>query len=128
LLIGAGASASEKDKYGDSALMAAAAAGNPDSVRLLLDKGARVNSSNRRHQTALLSGSTGDDGFAIGEMGRRRAEIPEELVDRDTVVRILLDAGADIDARGWYGETALFSLEDDAVRELLRHHINIEGA
>lgn len=126
LLIDAGASASEKDKYGDTALMAAAAAGNPDSVRLLLDKGASVNARNRRHQTALLSGSTGDDGFGIGETGRRRAEIPEELVHRDTVVRMLLDAGADIDARGWAGETALFSLEDDAVRELLRHDINIE--
>jgi uncharacterized protein len=43
------------------------------------------------------------------------------------VVRMLLQAGADINARGWDGETALFSLEHDAVQELLRHHIDLEA-
>jgi TonB family protein len=127
LLLAAGANASERDRYGDTALMSAAAAGNPDSVRMLLDRGASVNARNRRRQTALLSGSNGDDGFVIGEMGRVRAEIPEKSVHRDTVVRMLLEAGADINAKGWSGETALFSLEDDAVQELLRHHINLEA-
>lgn len=126
LLLDAGATGSEKDKYGDTALMAAAAAGNPESVRLLLKTGARVNAKNKRRQTALLSAASGDDGFAIGEHGRRRAEIPEELIHRDLVVRMLLDAGADINARGWDGETALFSLEDEAVEELLRHHVGLE--
>ena len=108
LLIAAGASARAQDRYGDTALMAAAASGNPDSLRLLLDHGAKVNARNRRRQTALLSGASGDDGFAIGEMGRSHAEIPEDLVHRSTVVRMLLEAGADINARGWDGETALF--------------------
>ena len=36
-------------------------------------------------------------------------------------------AGADIDAHGWFGETALFSLDEDAVRELIRHHVNLEA-
>ena len=106
--------------------MAAAAAGNPESVRVLLKTGAQVNAKNQRRQTALLSAASGDDGFAIGELGRRRAKIPNELVHRDVVVRMLLDAGADINACGWDGETGLFSLEDDAVEELLRHHINLE--
>lgn len=127
LLIAAGASGSEQDKYGDTALMAAAASGNPDAVHLLLDHGAKINARNQRRQAALLSAASGDAGFAISEEGRRRAEIPEDLVHRGAVVRMLLEAGADINARGWEGETALFSLEDDAVQELLRHHIDLEA-
>jgi len=127
LLIAAGASGSEQDKYGDTALMAAAASGNPDVVHLLLDHSAKVNARNKRRQTALLSAASGDAGFAISDQGRRPAEIPDDLVHRDTVVRMLLEAGADINARGWDGETALFSLEDNAVQELLRHHINLEA-
>src|SRR5271154_5174099 len=107
--------------------MAAAASGNPDVVHLLLDHSAKVNARNKRRQTALLSAASGDAGFAISDQGRRPAEIPDDLVHRDTVVRMLLEAGADINARGWDGETALFSLEDNAVQELLRHHINLEA-
>jgi TonB family protein len=127
LLLAAGANASERDRCRDTALMAAAAAGNPDSVRILLDRGARVNAKNRRRQTALLSASSGDDGFAIGEMGRQRAEIPDEIVHRSEVVRMLVQAGADINSKGWSGETALFSLEDDAVKELLHYRIDVES-
>jgi len=41
------------------------------------------------------------------------------------VVRLLLDAGADISARDADGETALFTLDEDAVRELLARKIDI---
>jgi uncharacterized protein len=126
LLLAAGLKANEKDRYGDTALMAAASSGNPESVDLLLRGGADVNAQNGRRQTALLSGATGDSGFSILEMGRRHAEVPEEKIHRDRVVQLLVDAGANIDARGWFGETALFSLDRDAVQELIRNHINIE--
>jgi len=126
LLLRAGTDPNERDKYGDAALMGAAASGNPDSVRLLLSQGARVNARNRRKQTALLSGSTGADADSIGEFGRGRPEIPDEVIHRDLVIRELLEAGANINAQGWSGETALFSLEEDAVRGLIRHHINLE--
>jgi TonB family protein len=127
LLLAAGLKADAKDKYGDTALMAAAASGNPECVRLLLNGGARVNARNRRHQTALLSGAKGDSGFYIGDAGRDLAEVPEERVHRDALVKMLLDGGAKINARDWLGETALFSLEDGVVQELLRHRINIEA-
>jgi uncharacterized protein len=127
LLLSAGLKANARDKYGDTALMAAAAAGNPESVRLLLKNGAEVNATNSRRQTALLSGATGDSGFSIGEMGRPHADIPEDEIHRDVVVGLLLDAGARINARGWFGETALFSLEEDAVRELILRHADLEA-
>jgi ankyrin repeat protein len=126
LLLEAGLNGNDKDKYGDTALMAAAASGNPESVRLLLTKGAKVNTRNKRRQTALLSAAKEDSGFYIGEAGRSAAEIPDESIHRDVVVKLLLDAGARIEAQAWDGETALFSLDDDVIQELLRHHINLE--
>jgi ankyrin repeat protein len=127
LLLGAGVKADESDEYGDTALMAASASGNPDSVRLLLAKGADVNAENSRRQTALLSGASGDNGFSILDMGRRHADIPEEVIHRDVVVRLLVEAGANVNAHGWFGETALFSLHEDAVQELIRHHADLEA-
>ena len=127
LLLSTGLKADSKDKYGDTALMAAAAAGNPESVRLLLNNGADVNATNRRRQTALLSGATGDSGFSILEMSRPHADVPENKIHRDVVVSLLLDAGAPVNAHGWFGDTALFSLEEDAVRELIRHHADLEA-
>lgn len=78
-------------------------------------------------ETALLSGATGDSGFSIGEMGRQHADVPENKIHRDAVVGLLLDAGANINARGWSGETALFSLDESAVRELIRRHADLEA-
>jgi ankyrin repeat protein len=40
---------------------------------------------------------------------------------------LLLDAGADIHSRCRWNETALFSLEDDVIEELIRRGINIEA-
>ena len=127
LLLAAGLKPDQADMYGDTALMAAAAAGNPESVQLLLKDGANVNARNDRRQTALLSGSTGDSGFGILEADRMHTEIPDELVHRDQVVKLLIEAGADIEVHGWFGDTALFSLEPDAIRELIRHHANLES-
>ncbi|MGA2434156.1 MAG: ankyrin repeat domain-containing protein, partial [Bryobacteraceae bacterium] len=127
LLLDAGADANENDKYGDTPLMGAAAAGNPEVVALLLKNGARVNARNRRRQSALLSAAQGGNGYGISEQGRRPTKVPDELIHRDIVVRMLLEAGADINAHGWDGETALFTLQDDVTRELLRHHAKLEA-
>jgi ankyrin repeat protein len=126
LLLAAGLKGNEHDKYGDTALMAAAASGNPECVGLLLKSGAKVNARNKRRQTALLSATSGDAGFSVDDAGREHADVPADMIRRDAVVKMLADTGAKINARGWDGETALFSLEDDAVRELLRHQVNLE--
>lgn len=127
LLLAAGLSGASADKYGDTALMAAAAAGNPQSVELLLRHGAQVNATNGRRQTALLSGATGDPGFSFEEAGRYRPDIPPSQVRRGEVMALLLGAGARINARGWFGETALFSLQANAVRALILGHANLEA-
>jgi uncharacterized protein len=127
ILLAAGLKATASDKYGDTALMAAAATGNAESVGLLLKNRADVNERNQRRQTALLSGATGDSGFSVMEMGRRHAEVPEKSIHRGRVVKLLLEAGADINARGWNGETALFSLDEGVVREVIRHGANLEA-
>ena len=126
LLLNAGANPAEGDEYDDTALMAAAASGNPDSVRILLAHGAPVNAENSRRYTALLSAASGDQGFAIVDMGRQTSRIPH-TVKRDLVVRMLIEAGADVNAHAWFGDTALFSLHEDAVKELLAHHVDIEA-
>jgi ankyrin repeat protein len=116
-----------RSRGGSTALMAAAATGNPDLVRTLLGAGAHVNDRDARGVTALFAGSTGDlDSFSYGEWANwPRPEIPEDVVRRDAVVRLLLEAGANLNARDKDGETALFSLEDDAVRELIAHKIDL---
>ena len=127
LLLAAGLKADSSDAGGDTPLMAGAASGNPEVVRLLLANGAAVNAVNKRRQTALLSAATGDEGFYGGYMDRWRATVPKDSIHRDIVVLLLVQAGADVEARGWKGETALFSIEDDAVRELLRHGPDLEA-
>jgi ankyrin repeat protein len=94
---------------------------------MLLRKGAVVNVRDAQRRTALIAGSTGDwDSLWDGAMAfGLRPEIPDEVVHRDVVVRLLLEAGADMTARSRDGETALFSLNDDAVRELVAHKIDL---
>jgi TonB family protein len=116
-----------RSQRGSTALMAGSAEGNPDVVQTLLHAGARVNERDALGVTALFAGSTGDlDSFWDGELfGRSRPEVPEDVVHRDAMVRLLMEAGADPNARNKDGETALFSLEDDAVRELIAHRIDL---
>jgi ankyrin repeat protein len=126
LLLDAGAKANESDKYGDTALMAAAAAGDPNCVDLLLKRGAEVNAKNTRGQTALLSGATAENGFAAADKDRIHSQVPDDLIHRDEVVRLLLDAGADVNARGGAGKSALFSSDDEIIEEILRHDPDLE--
>lgn len=105
-LLTAGALINARDHGGSSALMAAAANGRLETVRILLSAGADVDARQAAGWTALM--------FAAGSMvaapGSRMYELsgnPSKNYNHDGVVRALLVAGADLNARNNEGATAL---------------------
>jgi ankyrin repeat protein len=85
ILLEAGADANTTSAEGETVLMAAARTGNPDLVRVLIARGADVNATEKwRGQTALM--------WAISEK-----HLP--------VVRLLLDAGAEVKTKTTKGFT-----------------------
>ena len=90
----------ERNNYGDTALMLAAGGGSPAIVRLLLDKGADVNQENSRQQTALFSARTTEMLDLLLERGavldeRHQAYLVRGLVDggREDLALHLLGRG-----------------------------------
>ena len=82
MLVNHGASVSQRDKYGDTALHAAAAFGQSASVEVLLDAGADVNQGNYVAETALS----------------------RSIKDRNIeVIEVLIKAGADPSILDYYG-------------------------
>jgi TonB family protein len=126
-LLRAGAKVNGRSKEGNTALMAAAAAGNPEVVAMLLHGGAAVNTPGWKKTTALLAGASGELEFENLVMGDLHAQVPDEIIDRAKVVHLLLDAGADISATNEEGENSLFTIYDEAVRELVKTRINLNA-
>lgn len=126
-LLKAGARVDKRSKEGNTALMAAAATGNPELVAQLLRARANVNVRGWKKTTALLAGSMGELEFADLIMGEPRAEIPDEVVNRAKVVRLLIDAGANVNDVNEEGENALFTIYEEAVRELVKTRIDINA-
>lgn len=79
-----GVPVSVRDGAGNTPVISAAAFGNLDSLRALLDQGAEVNATNARGATALM----------------RAAYDPDK-------VALLLEHGADVSSRSGFGTTAL---------------------
>jgi hypothetical protein len=87
-LLAQGADVNERDQAGNSVLSRAAYAGYMEIARLLVDKGANLDSRNSMGETALM--------FAVSSYSP----------NRDYMVRLLLDKGANIDIRNTSGNTA----------------------
>lgn len=96
-LLGSGCAVDAKDMDGQTALIYAAGWGHKDVVALLLNGGAGVNEKTRHGATALMQAVMGRPempGIVGGEEGYAG------------VIRLLLEKGADLDARDYKGRTA----------------------
>ncbi|GKU21783.1 unnamed protein product [Fusarium langsethiae] len=109
LLLEKGSDTEVKDKYGTTALSAAAYHGKTRIAEILLGHGAELEASNERRLTPLIYASYGG---------------------RQETVALLLDKGANIEARTASGSTALalaaLQGHDDVVGLLLERGANIE--
>lgn len=119
LLLTYGAPDSPRDSSGTTALMAAAASGHPAMVRELLHRHADVNATLLAPQPACQKDSDcdvpeGDGSTALMEAVKAEDyDVTPEGVDRVEVVRLLLAAGADVNARDNQGNTALILAAND---------------
>jgi ankyrin repeat protein len=96
-----------------TALMMAVRRGNPQMVQLLLDDGARVNVKHRSGNTPLIMSAD----LSFAEMNAKAGAPPP--VSSAQVMSLLLAKGADANAVGQYGRTALMEASSVAKVKLL---------
>lgn len=124
LLLENGAPITSRDARGRTVLMAAAASGYPEMVREVLTRKVDVNLSatpppppcteEMKANRNCREFAEGDGQTALMEaVSRSEYDAPPDGVDRMEVVRLLLGADADVNARDKQGNTALMHCRDD---------------
>lgn len=133
-LLGQSADVNTRDGRGETPLMYAASVGSLDAMKLLLEKGADVNAQNQFGSTALIWSATdlgkvelllehGANPNLASKRGRT-ALLVAAMSDRSApIVRLLIDKGADVQAKDFLKTTALkaatFGNDTETVRLLL---------
>ena len=118
-LVDQGADVNASNKAGNTPLMAAAYMGQAELADYLLAHGATLDAHNKEGDTALLLCRTAGwfvGGFyphdILGGTGEEKSESPQQIVlkGRNQIAKQLITAGADVNARGNGGKTALMVL------------------
>ncbi len=100
-LLDHGADINRPNHRNETALFVAAELGRGDITRLMLGKGADANAVEQENRTSSFT-------VAMSTIGRNTVLVKAAQSGHADVVRILLDAGARLDVRGFMGKTALF--------------------
>ena len=130
LLLENGAAVTSRDERGFTALLAAAVSGSPEMVKEVLKKHSDVNASaalppppctaEMKKNDDCREFTKGDGRTALMEaVSADDYDVPPEDVNRVEVARLLLDAGADVNARDKEGNTALILACDNPEQVLL---------
>lgn len=137
LLLERGADVNAEDEAGVTAIVKAARSCTPSAVKMLFEHGVDVNAPLKYGSSALIRSA----GLSLGAnlhsrgaaQGRNEAAIDTAAVldDCEAAVRLVLDAGAEINAHDWYGKTALMSAGgggcEGIVQMLLRRGANVNA-
>ncbi|MDE7141090.1 MAG: ankyrin repeat domain-containing protein, partial [Treponemataceae bacterium] len=113
LLIKAGADVNAKDKYGWTALMSAASAGNKDTAELLIKAGADMNAKDKDGETALISAAMSDHKDIAEILIKAGADSRIALIqavkdyNKLNALKLLIKAGADVNATDSEGISVL---------------------
>ncbi len=139
-LINSGYDTSAKDSNGQTALHVAVEHGNLEIVRILLEKGARVNAKTKAKQTPILMF---EESFGDGDEEKSNIEILRLLIakgadvnvqneakqtilmmacfdDNLEAVKLLLEAGANPNLKDEDGETAIDKTGSEEIKQLLK--------
>ena len=119
-LLKAGADPKAQDKEGTTALMVACRYAFADIVQALIDAKVDVNLADEKGNTALIWAASADKApWADSILGRMKSK--SEFKKRQTeIVKMLIAAGADVNAKNKYGRTAIDMAETSKVKSLLQ--------
>jgi uncharacterized protein len=118
LLLDKGAEINSRDESGKTALMAAAGAGSPEVVKRLLERGAEANSTDYCGKTALMYvlQPACAYSFSMSQFQCGSQAVTADDMDRiKGVVQLLLEKGADINAKDKDGWTALLCASEPLI-------------
>ena len=113
-LLSNGARIDLANRHGEAPLFIAVTAGDVEMVKMLLERGANPNSveqDNRRNRLALAKHAMGKNSVLI-------AAVQKGYLD---VARLLVEAGADVDYRGFMGKTAVYVAVENGRRTQLQY-------